>query len=344
MFARWARIHAARFIRRWSCRSSIVASLVGGGLLMVAGATWPQGPAPDRPVRLIVPFAPGGINDTVARPLAERMRSVLGNIVVENRAGAGGTIGAAVVARAEPDGNTLLLGSAATHIVGPLVTNSPGYDPVKDLAPVGIIAVSGLAIAVHPSLPVKTLQAFIAFARDRPNQLSYASAGAGSATHLGAELFKSLARLPSLSHVPYRGGGPAATDLLGGHVPVGVLNISGQMIEYHRAGRLRILAVTTAKRAGSASEIPTAIESGLRDMVALNFAGLFVPAATPAATVERVSTALRAAIADKALVKLFSNAGLDMSADDTPERAQRFIESEIGRWSPVIRSIGLKPG
>ena len=153
-----------------------------------------------------------------------------------------------------------------------------------------------------------------------------------------------LARLPSLSHVPYRGGGPAATDLLGGHVPVGVLNISGQMIEYHRAGRLRILAVTTAKRASSASEIPTAIESGLRDMVALNFAGLFVPAATPAATVERVSTALRAAIADKALVKLFSNAGLEMSADDTPERAQRFIESEIGRWSPVIRSIGLKPG
>jgi tripartite-type tricarboxylate transporter receptor subunit TctC len=308
-------------------------------MFMAASTALPQGSAPDRPVRLIVPFAPGGINDTVARPLAERMRSVLGNIVVENRAGAGGTIGAAVVARAEPDGNTLLLGSAATHIVGPLVTTAPGYDPVKDFTPVGIIAVSGLAIAVHPSLPVKTLQAFIAFARDRPNQLSYASAGAGSATHLGAELFKSLARLPSLSHVPYRGGGPA-----GGHVPVGVLKISGQMIEYHRAGRLRILAVTTAKRAGSASEIPTAIESGLRDMVALNFAGLFVPSATPAATVERVSTALRAAIADKALVKLFSNAGLEMSADDTPERAQRFIESEIGRWSPVIRSIGLKPG
>jgi tripartite-type tricarboxylate transporter receptor subunit TctC len=322
----------------------MLAGLAGGGLLAAAGAAWPQGATADRPVRLIVPFAPGGINDTVARPMAERMRSALGNIVVENRAGAGGTIGAAVVARAEPDGNTLLLGSAATHIVGPLVTAVPGYDPVKDFTPIGIISVSGLAIAVHPSLPVKTLQAFVAFARDRPSQLSYASAGAGSATHLGAELFKSLARLPSLSHVPYRGGGPAATDLLGGHVPVGVLNISSQMIDYHRAGRLRILAVTTAKRAGSASEIPTAIESGLPDMVALNFAGLFAPAATPAATVERTSTALRAAIADKALVKLFLNAGLEMSADDTPERAQRFIDSEIGRWSPVIRSIGLKPG
>lgn len=322
----------------------MVASLAGGGLLVAAGAAWPQISTSDRPVRLIVPFAPGGINDTVARPLAERMRQVLGNVVVENRAGAGGAIGATVVARAEPDGATLLLGSAATHIVGPLVSSSPGYDPVKDFIPIGIIAVSGLAIAVHPSLPVKNLQAFVAFARDRPSQLSYASAGAGSATHLGAELFKSLARLPSLSHVPYRGGGPAAADLLGGHVPVGVLNISSQMIESHRAGRLRILAVTTAKRAGSALEIPTAIESGLPDMVALNFAGLFVPAATPAAMVERISNALRGAVADKAVQKLFTSAGLELSADDTPEKAQRFIESEIGRWSPVIRSIGLKPG
>jgi tripartite-type tricarboxylate transporter receptor subunit TctC len=321
----------------------MVASLAGGGMLLAAGVAWPQGATADRPVRLIVPFAPGGINDTVARPLAERLRSMLGNVVVENRAGAGGTIGAAAVARADPDGNTLLLGSAATHVVGPLVTGAPGYDPVKDFMPIGIIAVSGLAIVVHPSLPVKNLQAFVAFARERPNQLSYASAGVGSATHLGAELFKSLARLPSLSHVPYRGGGPAIADLLGGHVPVGVLNISSQMIESHRAGRLRILAVTTAKRAASAPEIPTAIESGLPDLVALNFAGLFVPAATPAATVDRISNALRAAVADKALQNLLASSGLELSADVTPERAQRFIDSEIGRWSPVIRSIGLKP-
>ncbi len=321
----------------------MLASLAAGvGLLAAAGATWSQGASPDRPVRLIVPFAPGGINDTVARPLAERMRSVLGNIVVENRAGAGGTIGAAVVARAEPDGYTMLLGSAATHVVGPLLATPPSYDPIKDFSPIGIIAVSGLAISVHPSLPVKRLQEFIAFARARPNQLSYASAGTGSATHLGAELFKSLAGLPSISHVPYRGGGPAVVDLLGGHVPVGVLNISSQMIEHHRAGRIRILAVTTAKRASSAPEIPTANESGLRDMVALNFAGLFLPAATPAATVERTANALRSALADKTMLKLLANSGLELSADDTPEKAQRFIESEIGRWSPVIRTIGLK--
>jgi len=345
LLARTVLNHTARALRRGGRRSSLLASLAAGaGLLAAAGAAWPQGASPDRPVRLIVPFAPGGINDTVARPLAERMRSVLGNIVVENRAGAGGTIGATVVARAEPDGYTMLLGSAATHIVGPLLTTPPSYDPIKDFTPIGIIAVSGLAIAVHPSLPVKSVKEFIAFARARPNQLSYASAGAGSATHLGAELFKSLAGLPSISHVPYRGGGPAVADLLGGHVPVGVLNISSQMIEHHRAGRIRILAVTTAKRASSAPEIPTANESGLAGMVALNFAGLFLPAATPAATVERTASALRTALADKTMLKLLVNSGLELSADDTPEKAQRFIESEIGRWSPVIRSIGLTAG
>lgn len=321
----------------------LLACVAGGGLLAAAGLASAQG-GPDRPVRLVVPFAPGGINDTVARPLAERMRAALGNIVVENRAGAGGTIGAAFVARADPDGNTLLLGSAATHIVGPLVTSAPGYDPIRDFAPVGIIAVSGLAIAVHPSLPVKNLQSFVAFARARPDQLSYASAGAGSATHLGAELFKSLAKLPSLSHVPYRGGGPAAADLLAGHVPVGVLNISGQMIDFHRAGRLRILAVTTARRAASAPEIPTAIESGLPELIALNFSGLFAPSATPSAAVERVAQAMRTAIADKATQKLLVSSGLELSPDDAPDRARRFVESEIERWSPVIRSIGLKPG
>jgi tripartite-type tricarboxylate transporter receptor subunit TctC len=337
-----AGVRAARILGRWSCHATLMAS-VAGGLLAATGPAAAQG-GPDRPVRLIVPFAPGGINDTVARPLAERMRSMLGNIVVENRAGAGGTIGAAFVARADPDGNTLLLGSAATHIVGPLVTSTPGYDPLKDLAPIGIIAVSGLAIAVHPSLPVKDLQAFVTFARARRDQLSYASAGAGSATHLGAELFKSLAKLPSLSHVPYRGGGPAAADLLAGHVPVGVLNISSQLIEFHRAGRLRILAVTTAKRAASAPEISTAIESGMPEMIALNFSGLFAPAATSASAIERVAQAVRAAIADKATQKLLVNSGLELSADDTPDRARRFVESEIERWSPVIRSIGLKPG
>jgi tripartite-type tricarboxylate transporter receptor subunit TctC len=144
--------------------------------------------------------------------------------------------------------------------------------------------------------------------------------------------------------VPYRGGGPAAADLLAGHVPVGVLNISGQLIEYHRAGRIRILAVTTAKRAASAPEISTAIESGLPEMVALNFAGLFVPAATPVAAVERIANALRAAVADKAMTRLLVNSGQELSADDTPDKARRFVESEIARWSPMIRSIGLKPG
>jgi tripartite-type tricarboxylate transporter receptor subunit TctC len=318
--------------------------MIGIALLLTAGGAWCQATAPDRPVRIVVPFPPGGINDTVARPLAERMRPALGNIVVENRPGAGGTIAATAVARAEPDGYTILLGSAATHIVGPLTATAPTYDPVRDFRPVGIVSVSGLAICIHPSLPVKTLKDFIAFARAHPNQLSYASAGAGSATHLAAELFKSLARTPSMSHVPYRGGAPALADLLGGHVPAAVLNISGQVVENHRAGKLRILAVTTAARAGGAPEIPTARESGLPDMIALNFAGLFMPAATPATTVEKAASALRAALADKSMLNLLVSSGLELSADDTPDKARRFIDEEIARWSPVIRSLALKPG
>ncbi|MBC7781125.1 MAG: tripartite tricarboxylate transporter substrate binding protein [Proteobacteria bacterium] len=323
------------------CATSAV---LGVALFATAGALLAQAASPDRPVRIIVPFPPGGINDTIARPLAERMRSLLGNIVVENRAGAGGMIAATAVARAEPDGHTILLGSAATHLVGPLTATAPTYDPVKDFRPVAIVAVSGLAICVHPSLPVKTLQDFVAFARARPNQLSYASAGTGSATHLAAELFKSLVRLPSIAHVPYRGGAPALADLLGGHVPVGVLNISSQLIENHRTGKIRILAVTTATRVTSAPEIPAARESGLPAMVALNFAGLFVPAATPAATVDRIAAALRAALADPVMQKLLASSGLELSADDTPDKARRFIEQEITRWSPLIRSLGLQPG
>ena len=318
-------------------------TLIGVALLLPAGTAWSQATSPDRPVRIIVPFPPGGINDTVARPLAERMRPALGNIVVENRAGAGGTIAAAAVARAEPDGYAILLGSAATHIVGPLTAASPTYDPVKDFRPVGIVAVSGLAICVHPSLPVKSLKEFIAFARAYPKQLSYASAGAGSATHLAAELFISQARIPTISHVPYRGGAPALADLLGGHVPVGVLNISSQVIEQHRAGKLRILAVTTAVRASGAPEIPTARESGLPEMVALNFAGLFMPAATPAGTVDKAAAALRAALADRSMLSLLTHSGMELSADDTPDKARRFIDEEIARWTPVIRSLALKP-
>jgi tripartite-type tricarboxylate transporter receptor subunit TctC len=315
----------------------------GAALFTVSCAAHAQGTYPDRPIRLIVPFPAGGINDTLARPVAERMRSLLGAIVIENRGGAGGVIGASAVARAEADGYTWLLGSAGTHIVGPLTVVPRPYDPARDFKAAGILAVSGLTINVHPSLPVKTLKELVAYAGARPRALSYASAGAGSATHLGAELFKSLIRAPGVLHVPYRGGAAALADLLGGHVPVAVLNVGAQLIELHRAGRIRILAVTTARRVAIVPEIPTAIEAGVRDMIALNFAGLFLPAATPGAIVDKVSAAARAVMADKSIIDLMTHAGMEISADDMPAKAQRFVEDEIARWTPVVKSLALKP-
>lgn len=298
---------------------------------------------PAKPIRLIVPFAPGGINDTVARPVAERMRPVLGTIVIENRSGAGGVLGATAVARADADGYTLLLGSAATHIIGPVITTPRPYDPVKDFKSISILAVSGFAICVHPSLPAKTLKEFTVFASANSRQLSYGSAGNGSGTHLAGELFKSLINAPGIAHVPYRGGAPMLVDLLGGHIPVGVGNINGSLIDFHRSGRIRALAVTSSGRATAAPEIPTARESGVPGMIALNFAGLFVPAATPAVIVEKIAAATRVAMADKGVLGLLANAGVEVSADDTSDKAQRFVETEITRWSPVIKPLGLKP-
>lgn len=315
---------------------------IAATLCVYSGAAPAQGTYPDRPIKLIVPFPAGGVNDTVARSVAERMRTALGVIVIENRGGADGVVGASAVARAEADGYTLLLGSAGTHLVGPLTVTPRPYDPAKDFKSAGIVAVSGLAICIHPSLPVKTLKEFVAYAGAHPRALSYASAGTGSATHLGAELFKSLIRAPGILHVPYRGGAQALGDLLGGHVPASVLNISAQLIEFHRAGRVRVLAVTTAKRVATVPDIPTAIESGVPGMIALNFAGLFLPAATPGVIVDRVSVAMRTALADKGLQEVMSNAGMEVSADDTPDKAQRFVDSEITRWTPVVKSLGLR--
>ncbi|MFM9970481.1 MAG: Bug family tripartite tricarboxylate transporter substrate binding protein [Burkholderiales bacterium] len=171
---------------------------------------------PSKPIRLIVPFPPGGINDTVARPVVERMKSALGNVVIENQSGAGGVVGASAVARANADGYTLLMGSAGTHVVGPLTVAVQPYEPLKDFRSLSILALSGIAIAVHPSLPVKTLKELVDFAGTQSRPLSYASAGIGAATHLAGELFKSLARVPGIAHVPYKGGAPAMADLLGG--------------------------------------------------------------------------------------------------------------------------------
>src|SRR5712675_148828 len=237
---------------------------------------------PTRPIRLVIPFPPGGAFDAVGRPLADKMKSLLGTVVIENIGGGGASLGAAAVARARPDGYTILLGGTRTHVNEALLKSRPLYDPVKDLDPIAAIAANFTSIAVHPSVPARTLGEFIAYANANPGKLSYGHAGIGSTNHLTGELFKILAGTPEIVQVPYRGMGPALTDTLGGQIQMATPGITGQVLEFHRTGRLRVLAVTSPKRLAAAPEIPTAAEAGLPGLTVTASLGLLAPSGTPA--------------------------------------------------------------
>src|SRR5262245_530066 len=215
---------------------------------LLAPKAFGQAKYPERPVRLIVPFPPGGAYDTIGRPWAERIRPLLGQIVIENMGGAGGGVGAAAATRAQPDGYTLLLAGATTHITEGLLKNRPMYDPIKDLVPISAIAFTAFAITTHPSVPVKDLKEFIAYVKTNPGKISYGSAGHGSLNHLTGELFKMRAGVADLPHVPYRGAGPAITDLIAGQIPMIVPAMTNHVLELHRSHKARILAVTNDKR------------------------------------------------------------------------------------------------
>ena len=250
-----------------------------------------QSKYPDRPVRLIVPFPPGGAFDTIGRPWAERIRPLLGTIVIENIGGAGGGVGAAQAARSRPDGYTLLLGGATTHITELLLKTKPTFDPLKDLEPISPVAYTAFAIAVHPSVPAKDLKELIAYVKANPGKASYGSAGHGSLNHLAGEMFKLMSGLTDFPHVPYRGAGPGLTDLLAGQIPALVPAMTNIVLEHHRAGKLRVLAVTNGKRLAAAPELPTAVEQGFDGLVAPNFIGLYAPTGVPREIVEAISAA-----------------------------------------------------
>jgi tripartite-type tricarboxylate transporter receptor subunit TctC len=301
-----------------------------------------QSQYPERPIRLVIPFPPGGVNDAVGRPWADKMKSLLGTVVVENQGGAGGSIGAAAVARAQPDGYTILLGGGGSHIINPIAANRPLYDPIKDFEPISILAVTTIGIAVHPSLPIHSLKELIDYAKASPGKLSYGSAGIGSFNNLTGELLKSLAGAADIVHVPYKGAGPALTDAVSGHIPVVLPNATGQVIALHRSGKLRIVAVTSPARLVALPDIPTAVEAGLPGMIAQNFTGLFAPAGTPPAIVGQISRATRAAMAEPDFRELLVKSGFEPQVDFDPAKTRAFVQEEIARWAPVIRAIGLK--
>src|SRR5882672_1574884 len=214
-------------------RELLASALAWGALTRAASA---QAKYPQRPIRLVVPFAPGGVVDVVARQWAERVKPALGTIVVENQGGGGGTIATGEAAHAQPDGHTILFGNTSTMVLNPAIMARVPYDPVKDFAPIGIVAISASGIMVHPSVPATTLAEFLPYAKANASKLSYGSAGSGTMTNLAGELFKQLIGAPEIVHVPYRGAGPGIVDLVSGQVPMMTVNVTGQLLDLHRSG------------------------------------------------------------------------------------------------------------
>jgi len=297
---------------------------------------------PDRTIKLVVPFSPGGATDVVGRLWAEKMKPLLGTVVTENRGGGGGVTGAAEVARAQPDGHTFLFGNTSTQVLIPAILAHPPYDPLKDFVGVYIVCNSPTSIVVHESVPVRTLQELIAYAKANPGKLSYGSAGAGTLTNLAGELFKQLIGAPDIVHIPYKGAAPGVADLASGHIPMMTPNLGGPLIEFHRQGRVRILALSATERSKSLPDVPTAIEAGLPGMVAGNLNGLFAPAGVPRSIVERIAEATRKVVADADVQRILLASGFEPVLDSGPEATRAFITAELARWTPVMKATGFK--
>ncbi len=298
---------------------------------------------PERPLRLVVPFAPGGVNDIIGRRYAQEMTKVLGqNVIVDNRAGASGAIGSSEVARAKPDGHVLLIANTTTHVINPISMTNLSYDALKDFAPIAVITVVPTGVAVHPSMPVRTLKQLVAFAKANPGKLSYGSAGTGSITNLTGELFKKVGGGLNIVHVPYKGAGPGLTDLVAGHIPMYTPTISAAPLQYHKEGRIRMLAVCAEKRLQAAADIPTVIEAGMPELVVYAFNAILTTAGSPKAAVDQLHQATLKVMADGDFQNFLRQAGAEPVTDSSPEKTTRFLQAEIKRWTPVIRTMNIK--
>jgi tripartite-type tricarboxylate transporter receptor subunit TctC len=294
---------------------------------------------PDHPVMLVVPYPAGGGNDVIARLVAEKMaKSLNGSIVVENRGGAGGTIATRQVAKSAPDGYTLLIATSSLAI-NPSLYPNVGYDPRKDFAPIGLIASSSNVVVVHPSVPAHSIKELIALAKQQAGKLNFASTGTGSSVHLAAELFASMAGV-KLGHIPYRGTAPALTDLVGGHVGL-MFSTLPPAVGLVRDKKLRALATTGPKRSSVFPDLPTVAEAGLPGYEAVLHYGLVTAAGTPRPVIDKLNTAMRAALADQSLQAALAKQGAE-PLPSTPEEYAADIDHEEVKWSKIVREAGLK--
>ena len=294
---------------------------------------------PDKPIRLVVPFAPGGNIDITARIVAPALSEHLGQpVLVDNRGGAGGRIGTEMVARAPPDGYTLLLGSSGALTMNPVFSPLKSYDPVRDFAPTSLVSIVPLILVVHPSLPVKTTKEFIALLKSRPGQVMMASAGTGSTTHLTGELFQVITGT-TLTHVPFRGSGPATIELIGGHTQCMFDQVSTSG-PYVKAGKLRPIAVAALKRSPAFPEVSTMDEGGLRGFEASTYTGIFLPSATPKEIIQKVYGGVIKAVELPATRDAFTKLGSEVMKS-TPEEVASRIRADLDKWKKVQKKTGI---
>jgi tripartite-type tricarboxylate transporter receptor subunit TctC len=308
-------------------------------IVCVAGTAQAQD-YPAQPVKLVVPFPAGGGTDALARWFAKGLEAKLGQpFVVENRAGSGTTLGAGFVARAAPDGYTIMLGTSSTYAIAPNVYKKVPFDPVKDFAPVALVAEVPFVLVVNPSLPVKSVAELVALVRSKPGAMSYASAGIGTQHHVNAELLKTLTGI-EMTHVPYRGGGPALQDVIAGHVPIYFGDVSTVMT-LARAGKVRALALTIAQRLEAFPEVPTMQEAGIADYNASAWQAFVAPAGTPAPIVARLNKALLEVVNSPDTRSRFQELGL-RPLTSTPDELGAYMKSELVRWGKVVEAAGAK--
>jgi len=310
-------------------------------LLLLGAAAGASAQAfPNKPIRLIVPFPPGGAVDFYARVVQPPLSELLGQqIVIENKVGASGMVGAEAVAKSAPDGYTLLLGNIASLAINVGIYPKMPYDPLKDFTPVIRTVDVNYVLVVHPSLPVKTVAELVAYAKANPGKLSYGSAGSGSLPHLGTELFKAQTGT-DMVHIPYKGGGPMVTDLLGGNVQL-VIADQANLMPHVQSGKLRALAVATPRRSPNAPDLPTIAESGLAGFDATAWQGLVGPAGLPPDVVKRLNDAFNQVMAMPAVREKLVGGGLE-PVGGTPEQFRAFIASEIAKWTKISKDVGAK--
>ena len=312
------------------------------GLVMASGLAAAQAPAefPQRPLRMVVPYPPGGSTDIVGRIVAAKLGEALGQqVIVENRAGAGGNVGTDVVAKAPADGHTLLMSSVTTLAIGASLYSKLPYDVVRDLEPVALVGSVPFVLLVNPALPAKSVRELIAMAKDKPGRINFGSAGTGTSAHFAGELFKSLAGI-DIVHVPYKGNAPAIADLMGGQIQM-MMDFLPSAMPHIKSGKVRALGITPVKRSPAMPEVPTIAESGVPAYDMLSYFGVMAPGKTPARLVARLNAEINRISSLPDVRESYARQGVD-AAHDTPEQFRSYLQAEMVKWAKVVKDTGVR--